>query len=239
VQQFLDVLYSAAKNISIVNKNGYFANQKQSKKQNNHSAAGSGRTMSQKLHGDDGVCWPGALRSLMHKWKALTKEVQVIQAREKKVKGARKRAREEDGEPVEHPSASQVGLKTTGAPGSPFALIVSTAARRSVAIRGGMKPLKWQVAKLFAKHMDASEQADLLAAQAWHAGVGTPSRIGRLVDEGALSLAKLQLIVLDAHPNPKGYDILSLRETQQEVADFLAKHVLPLTMTGTVKIAFV
>ena len=196
--------------------------------------------MSQKLHGDDGVCWPGALRSLMHKWKALTKEVQVITAREKKVKGARKRFRGGEGEEApEQPSASQVGLKTSGTPGSPFALIVSTAARRSVAIRGGMKPLKWQVAKLFAKHMDASEQADLLAAQAWHAAVGTPSRIGRLVDEGALSLSKLELIVLDAHPNPKGYDILSLRETQQEVADFLAKHVLPLTASGTVKIAFV
>ncbi len=237
MKQFLDHMFFAAKNISIVNKNGYFANQKQSKKQNQHSAAGSGRTMSQKLHGDDGVCWPGAIRSLLHKWKALTKEVQVVQARTKKVKGAQKRSRGD--EPVEQPSASQVGLKTTGSPGSPFALIVSTAARRSVAIRGGMKPLKWQVAKLFAKHMDAGEQADLLAAQAWHAGVGTPSRIGRLVDEGALSLAKLQLIVLDAHPNPKGYDILSLRETQQEVADFLAKHVLPLCATGEVKIAFV
>jgi hypothetical protein len=173
----------------------------------------------------------------MHSWRLLTKEVKVIQERKPKVKGAQKRLREEEG--MAPPLPPTVGLQTTGTPGAPFLLVVSTAARRSVAIRGGMKPLKWQVAKLFAKHMDASEQSDLLAAQAWHAGVGTPARIGRLVDDGALSMGKLQLVVLDAHPNPKGYDILSLRETQQEVADFLAHQVLPMAAAGTAKIAFV
>ena len=55
-----------------------------------------------------------------------------------------------------------------------------------------------QVAKLFAKHMKLEEQASFLASKRFLFAVGTPNRILKLLEMGALSLQQTRLVVLDS-----------------------------------------
>lgn len=53
------------------------------------------------------------------------------------------------------------------------------------------------VAKLFAKHMKAKEQADFLKKTKVSIAVGTPARVGKLLADGALQVDKSTIVLLD------------------------------------------
>ncbi|CAE7287233.1 unnamed protein product, partial [Symbiodinium sp. KB8] len=195
--------------------------------------AGGKKTGSRKHKVDaGGVKWPSAMKAVVPGWKALVAAGGKPKGGGKR--GGTKRARGSD----EAPPATDA--EATAVPhGAPFVVVASTSARRAVAVRHCLVPLHWKVAKLFAKHMKVTEQGEGLAASVWHAGVGTPSRISTLIEGGYLLPDRMVTLILDTAPNSKGYDILTLKETQADVADLLAHHILPLTATGRAKIALV
>ncbi len=59
------------------------------------------------------------------------------------------------------------------------------------------------MAKLFAKHIKLEEQRTLLLARACGIACGTPHRLGKLADEGALSTERLRLLLIDLHVDAK------------------------------------
>lgn len=59
------------------------------------------------------------------------------------------------------------------------------------------------MAKLFAKHFKVGEQQALLEASVVGIACGTPNRLCKLADLGALSLAHCRLILLDVHRDLK------------------------------------
>ena len=64
----------------------------------------------------------------------------------------------------------------------------------------------WQackVGKLFAKHFKVEEQRADLATRRLAAAVGTPNRLAKLADLGALRLDRLRLIAVDVHLDAK------------------------------------
>ena len=53
--------------------------------------------------------------------------------------------------------------------------------------------LKCKIAKLFAKHFKVQDQIDLLSKQYFPVAVGTPNRLAKLVELGALSLSRVKV----------------------------------------------
>lgn len=92
-----------------------------------------------------------------------------------------------------------------------------------------------KTAKLFAKHLKLEEQIKTL--QEFHAvAVGTPNRVRKLADVGALSMASLRLLVLDMQQDKKSFHLLSLQGVAQDVAGLLQTHVFPELEEGKLKI---
>ena len=57
--------------------------------------------------------------------------------------------------------------------------------------------------KLFAKHFKVGEQQEALAKGPLAVAVGTPNRIGKLADLGALRLDRLKYLLVDVHLDAK------------------------------------
>ena len=93
-----------------------------------------------------------------------------------------------------------------------------------------------KTAKLFAKHLKVQEQVQVLK-EFQALAVGTPNRIKKLAELGALSLSATQLIVLDMQRDQKQFHLLSLPGVAQDVAAFLKAQVLPELPNGKLKIA--
>ncbi|CAN9497548.1 unnamed protein product [Ophioblennius macclurei] len=78
-------------------------------------------------------------------------------------------------------------------------LVVCSSALRAIELIKQLTSFKGdaKVIKLFAKHIKIEEQAKLLQKGITHVGVGTPGRIGALIEKEALNLQALKYVVLD------------------------------------------
>jgi hypothetical protein len=83
-----------------------------------------------------------------------------------------------------------------------------------------------RTAKLFAKHLKVAEQVEALKKH--HAlAVGTPARLSKLMEAGALSLSATRVVVLDMAKDSKQFDLLSLPDVAKDTALFLKQAVMP------------
>jgi protein CMS1 len=90
-----------------------------------------------------------------------------------------------------------------------------------------------RTAKLFAKHLKVAEQASALQKEFNALAVGTPNRLSKLLEAGALSLGNCRLLVLDASfKDAKQFTLLSLPGVAKDVALLLREHVLPALEGG-------
>ncbi|PHH74183.1 hypothetical protein CDD82_5052 [Ophiocordyceps australis] len=110
---------------------------------------------------------------------------------------------------------------------SPHTLIIAGAGLRAANIARAMRKFSAKdnmVAKLFAKHIKMEEQVAFLQRHKTGIGVGTPARLGELIDSGALSLENLQRLVVDAsHIDQKKRGILDMKDTAMPLARFVAR----------------
>lgn len=80
--------------------------------------------------------------------------------------------------------------------GCPLIVIVCASANRAVdIIKSVSKGLKCKVAKLFSRHVKIQEQIDILKKH-HPIAVGTPNRLHKLIELGALSLTQTKLILI-------------------------------------------
>ncbi|XP_071724249.1 uncharacterized protein [Rutidosis leptorrhynchoides] len=121
--------------------------------------------------------------------------------------------------------------------GSPRVLIVSASALRSLELFKAVRPLTKQcpAVKLFSKHMKVEEQVSLLKNRA-NIASGTPSRIKKLIDIGALNLSRLQVLVLDLHTDVKGYFLFTLPQVRDEFWDLYKTCFHQRLMQGDLRI---
>jgi hypothetical protein len=78
------------------------------------------------------------------------------------------------------------------------------------------KLLKVKIAKLFAKHFKVQEQIEMLSAEYFPVVVGTPNRISKLIEMGALSFRLAKVVLVDITEDSKHYNILSLHEVKHD-----------------------
>ncbi|GMH84627.1 hypothetical protein TrST_g811 [Triparma strigata] len=100
---------------------------------------------------------------------------------------------------------------------SPLATIISSSAKRSCEILKILKGLNVRVGKLFSKNMKKEDQIAMLTSNAYPICCGTPSRILALLEHGALSFEKTELVVMDCKEDGKGFNVITLKDTRGEV----------------------
>jgi hypothetical protein len=78
---------------------------------------------------------------------------------------------------------------------------------------------------LFAKHVKVEEQVEILREK--HAiAVGTPNRLKKLMDIGALSLASTKLVIIDMSRDEKSFSLLNSPNVKGDFFLFLCENVL-------------
>ncbi|TDZ31596.1 Protein CMS1 [Colletotrichum spinosum] len=114
--------------------------------------------------------------------------------------------------------------------GAPHTIIVAAAGLRAADIVRAVRQFqnkKSTVAKLFAKHMKVDEQVKFLQGTRTGIAVGTPARLMELADNGALSLEKVQRIVVDAsHIDQKKRGVMDMKDTMMPLAKWLTRKEL-------------
>ncbi|KAI1844631.1 hypothetical protein JX265_001619 [Neoarthrinium moseri] len=111
--------------------------------------------------------------------------------------------------------------------GAPHTIIVAGAGLRAADVVRAVRKFQSKdnsVAKLFAKHIKIDESIKYLQSHRTGLAVGTPQRLIDLVENGALSLDKLQRLVIDAsHIDQKKRGILDMKEITMPLARWLAR----------------
>lgn len=117
---------------------------------------------------------------------------------------------------------------------SPMVIIVSSSALRSVAILKDISSLNIRVAKLFAKHMNVSDQVSMLENNKYAVAVGTPNRLLKLIQtdrdedgDGALSLESTELIIIDCFEDKKKFTVCTMNDTAPDMMEFINQSVVP------------
>ncbi|KAJ1437754.1 U3-containing 90S pre-ribosomal complex subunit-domain containing protein [Ochromonadaceae sp. CCMP2298] len=115
--------------------------------------------------------------------------------------------------------------------GCPQLLILCSSAIRATQIIKSISArlIKCRVAKLFAKHFKIEEQMESLSKEYHPIAVGTPNRISKLIELGALSLRRTLLILIDVTPDAKQFTILTLNEVKVDFFRLLYQHIHPIT----------
>ncbi|KAI8446498.1 U3-containing 90S pre-ribosomal complex subunit-domain containing protein [Phakopsora pachyrhizi] len=109
--------------------------------------------------------------------------------------------------------------------GAPVVLVVASSALRVIDLCREVKPLiksmkeSGEVAKLFARHIKLKQHMDQLNSAKTSIGVGTPDRIAKLMDCGALKLDRLKWMILDVTwTDSKDYSLTELPDKALRLA---------------------
>ncbi|XP_058956559.2 protein CMSS1-like [Pocillopora verrucosa] len=130
-------------------------------------------------------------------------------------------------------------LNNKGDHGSPLLLFVSSAATRVVELNRAATEFKGKckTVKLFAKHMKVSEQERFLESQVVHFGIGTPSRILKLIQNDSLKTKRLKYVILDwTWRDQKLRRMIDIPEVRGELISLLKDFIFPLAKASKLKI---
>jgi hypothetical protein len=113
--------------------------------------------------------------------------------------------------------------------GCPLLLVLCSSAIRATQIIKSMcaKLIKCKIAKLFAKHFKVEEQMEMLSKEYSPIALGTPNRVAKLIELGALSLRRTVLVLVDVTPDSKQFSILTLNEVKHDFYRLLYNQILP------------
>jgi protein CMS1 len=133
----------------------------------------------------------------------------------------------ETGKPGSKGKGKQI-LHTAPEPkGAPHTIVVTGAGQRAADLIRAVRAFGTKnnaVAKLFAKHIKLAEAVSFLEKHRTGLAVGTPARLIDLLENGALSVAHLRRIVVDAsHIDQKKRGVLDMPDTVLPVARWLSR----------------
>jgi hypothetical protein len=118
-------------------------------------------------------------------------------------------------------------------------VLCGSALRASKIINRMSGLLRIPLAKLFAKHLKVAEQVEDLAKNSYAAAVGTPNRVLKLLELGALSCKALKIVIVDAGEDTKKFTVMTQGEVARDFYAFMAQHVRSLAEAGQCKVALV
>ncbi|XP_020622756.1 protein CMSS1-like isoform X2 [Orbicella faveolata] len=130
-------------------------------------------------------------------------------------------------------------LDKRGDKGSPLLLFISSAATRVVELNRSAAEFKGKckTVKLFAKHMKMSVQEQFLESHVVHFGIGTPSRILKLLQNDSLKMSRLKYVILDwTWRDQKLRRMVDIPEVREELISLLKDYIFPLAKVSKLKI---
>lgn len=108
---------------------------------------------------------------------------------------------------------------------SPAVVVICSGARRGCDVINTLSQnLKCKIGKLFAKHFRIQDQIEILKSTHFPVVVGTPNRLHKLVEMGALSLTHTVLVVVDLCEDVKGFNVMSLSDTKNDFYSFMSSY---------------
>lgn len=122
------------------------------------------------------------------------------------------------------PSSSSSSTENNGAP---LVLIVTASAHRATQIIKSIssKLISIKIGKLFAKHFKLVEQIEMLSKENYPIVIGTPNRLNKLIENGALSLHRVKIVLMDYTNDAKQFNLLTLPEVKNDFYEFFYNHV--------------
>eukprot|EP00249_Psilotum_nudum_P007349 c20494_g1_i3 orf=460-1212(-) len=115
--------------------------------------------------------------------------------------------------------------------GSPALLILCSSAMRCVELLKALRNLtkECRAAKLFAKHIKVDEQVSTLEGYV-NIAAGTPNRVKKLLDLGALGLGRLSVLFVDMNKDAKGLTLLTVPQVKMEFWELYREHFHQLVL---------
>lgn len=108
---------------------------------------------------------------------------------------------------------------------SPSVLVVCSGARRGCDVINSLsRNFKCKIGKLFAKHFRIQDQIEILKSTHFPLAVGTPNRLHKLVEMGALCLSQTVLVLVDMSEDVKGFNVMSLSDTKKDFYSFMSTY---------------
>ncbi|KAI9769422.1 MAG: hypothetical protein M1840_004124 [Geoglossum simile] len=121
--------------------------------------------------------------------------------------------------------------------GAPHTIVVTSAGIRAANLTRALRKFQTKqstVAKLFAKHIKLKDAITFVTKTRMGIAIGTPTRLIGLLNEGVLSLEKLQRLVVDcSHIDQKKRGILDMRELQIPLMELLNRQGLKERYTAS------
>ncbi|KAJ2157003.1 hypothetical protein GGF46_004800 [Coemansia sp. RSA 552] len=126
-------------------------------------------------------------------------------------------------------SAVTGGRNKKVASGAPQVLILCSSALRVLELIRELRPVSLlrPVMKLFSRHIKIAEQKKLLASTAVDIAVGTPNRVRKLMEDGALKINRLRLVVIDCWQDDKMRVLVDMDDTRQDLFGLWRDILLP------------
>ena len=110
--------------------------------------------------------------------------------------------------------------------GCPSVIVLCASALRASHVLNGMSSLlKCSMAKCWSKHFKVKDQMETLSKKAYPVVVGTPGRITKLFELGALCANKLEIVLIDNGKDKKAFTLLSLPDTRSDTYNLLKEHL--------------
>lgn len=110
--------------------------------------------------------------------------------------------------------------------GHPLILIITMSAIRATEVVASISnKLNCKIAKLFAKHIKIQEQIEYLNKDVYPIAIGTPHRLHKLLELGALSLSKTRLVIMDSQLDQKQFSLFTLPGVKDDFALLMEKYV--------------
>ena len=107
----------------------------------------------------------------------------------------------------------------------PLAVVICRQSLRVCEVYKALSAKGLACVKLFSKHMKVKAQAELLRKKPVQIVVGTPARLLRLVESGALRLNRVKWVVYDMSKDVKQFDLLSMPAVAQDVFKLVRQHL--------------
>jgi len=106
---------------------------------------------------------------------------------------------------------------TAGELGCPSVLVLCASSLRASQVLNRMKGLlRCPHIKLFAKHLKIQDQVEQLGRDPFPVAVGTPNRVRRLHELGALSGGSLRLVLVDDALDSKQFSVRTLHDVRED-----------------------
>lgn len=124
--------------------------------------------------------------------------------------------------------------------GCPKVLILCSGAKRATAVINSIsQKIHCKISKLFAKHFKVSDQVESLSKHHYPVAVGTPNRVIKLLELGALCLRNAELILIDTDEDAKNFSILTLPGVREDLYKLMGSWARKETTRDTFKVALV